>query len=92
MGLMEAMATAVPVVATSVGDVPILLGQGQCGLLAPSKDVQAVASAILRLLRDPVLRVGLGWKGQQQVEQSFSAQTMLNNYLDLYRQVLERAR
>ena len=91
MGLMEAMAAAVPVVATSVGDVPMLLKGGRCGLLAPSMDVQMLASAVLRLLREPVLRVALGRRGQDWVEQSFSAETMLRNYLSLYRQVLERA-
>lgn len=91
MGLMEAMAATVPVVATAVGDVPMLLDGGRCGLLAPSMDVQGLAAAVLRLRREPALRVELGCKGQQWVEQSFSAQTMLRNYLTLYRQVLERA-
>lgn len=92
MGLMEAMAAAVAVVATSVGDVPLLLDDGKCGLLAPSMEVGALASAVLRLLRDPARRMELGRAGQQRVEQSFSAATMLQNYLEFYRQVLELVR
>ena len=89
MGLMEAMASAVPVVATAVGDVPTLLDQGKCGLLAPSLDVNAITFAALRLLRDAGLRTEVGEAGQRRVETGYSAGTMLAHYLDFYRNALE---
>ncbi len=92
MGLMEAMANALPIVATAVGDVPALLNHGQCGLLAPSLDIAALTSSTLRLLRDAALRIRLGNAGHERVETYYSVTTMLRHYLDFYQRALELKR
>ena len=46
----EAMATGLPVVATNVGGVPYVVLDGQCGLLCPYADVEAMTENVERLL------------------------------------------
>lgn len=57
MAVLEAMARGLPIVATSVGDVPATVGDG--GLIVPPEDPDALAGA-LRQLRDDALRDRLG--------------------------------
>jgi glycosyltransferase involved in cell wall biosynthesis len=52
----EAMAVGTPVIASHVSGIPELLDHGNCGILVPPKDVQALAAAIERLLADAALR------------------------------------
>jgi len=52
----EALAVGVPVVATAVGGVPEIVHDGVNGLLAPVGDIDAVASAIERIMTEPGLR------------------------------------
>jgi glycosyltransferase involved in cell wall biosynthesis len=50
--LLEAMASRVPVVATSVGGVPEMVENEKSALLVPAKDTTALAAGITRILRD----------------------------------------
>ncbi|MGE4553245.1 MAG: glycosyltransferase [Desulfovibrionaceae bacterium] len=58
--LLEAFAAALPVVATGVGGVPELVVDGINGLVCPSEDAGALAVAMDRLARDPLLRRRMG--------------------------------
>ena len=53
VSLLEAFASGLPVVSTAVGDVPNMIRHGEAGLLVPCRDPQAMADAVLSLLRDP---------------------------------------
>ena len=87
MAVLEALASKKPVIATSVGAVPQLVIPEKTGLLVPPKHVQALKSAILRLLRDPGLRSQLGESGAALVRRTHSHDAMADNYLELYEQV-----
>lgn len=54
--LVEAMALGVPVVATDVGGIPAVVGEGECGRLVPSGDIGALAEALVELGVDHALR------------------------------------
>jgi glycosyltransferase involved in cell wall biosynthesis len=60
VALMEAMALGLPAVATEVGGVPEMITNAVDGLLVPSADPPALATAICRLADDRELRVRLG--------------------------------
>ncbi|MCC6800842.1 MAG: glycosyltransferase family 4 protein [Anaerolineae bacterium] len=61
---LEASAAGLPVVGTRGSGVEEAVIDGETGLLVPQDDPGALASAILRLLRDPALRVRLGAAGR----------------------------
>lgn len=53
VSVIEALAAGCPVVATAVGGLPDLLEQGAFGALVPSGDAEALAAAMVRVLREP---------------------------------------
>lgn len=53
--LLEAMANGLPVAATSAGGIPEVVDDQETGLLAPPRDAEALASALLRLIEDKAL-------------------------------------
>jgi glycosyltransferase involved in cell wall biosynthesis len=54
--LVEALAMGKAIVATNSGGVPEIITNGITGFLVPPRDVQALADALLRLLKDQRLR------------------------------------
>ncbi|MHB8504885.1 MAG: glycosyltransferase family 4 protein, partial [Acidimicrobiales bacterium] len=69
--LMEAMATGLPVVATSVAGIPELVRHGESGLLVPPGCAPALAAALIKLAADPELRRDLGTAARSVVEADF---------------------
>jgi colanic acid/amylovoran biosynthesis glycosyltransferase len=76
VALMEAMAYAIPVVATETGGIPELVGGG-AGLLIQPANPQALAGALTKLAGDAALRRSLGLGGRKRVEQSFEITKMV---------------
>jgi glycosyltransferase involved in cell wall biosynthesis len=69
----EAMSCAVPVVATTGGALPEVVGvSGETGLLVEPNNPEALVGAIRRLLDDPKLRATLGANGRERVMQRFT--------------------
>lgn len=69
---LEAMASGVPVVATTVGAFSELVVDGQTGTLIPPGDVEAMAEAAARWLDDPEGRKAAGRAGRERVTTVFS--------------------
>jgi glycosyltransferase involved in cell wall biosynthesis len=82
--VLEAMAHAKPVVATSVGGTPEAVIDGETGLLVPPRDVPALQTALTRLLDDAELRRSLGEAGRDRVEKHFQATAMTGRILEIY--------
>lgn len=70
--VLEAMASALPVVATPVGGTPELLRDGVHGFLTPVGNSTALANAIVRLLDDRSLAEEMGRRGRELVEASYT--------------------
>jgi len=69
--ILEAMASARPVVSTRLAGIPELVVDGQTGMLAPPGDSTALAHALEQLLRHPELRLRFGDAGRARIEQDF---------------------
>ena len=72
VALIEALAYCVPAIATDVGGIAELLGDG-CGELVPRDDADALAAAIARVLRTPELRECIVGAGRARIEREFAA-------------------
>jgi glycosyltransferase involved in cell wall biosynthesis len=66
---LEAMASGLPVVATTAAAIPEVVPQGRAGLLVPPGDTEALAAALVELLRDPRRRTECAAFGQTHVRQ-----------------------
>lgn len=87
--LLEAMASALPCVASDIPGCADLL-QPDRGLLVGPEDVEGLAAALERLLSDPGLRAGLGAAAQRYVESHYSFAAVAERYRALYDEILER--
>jgi glycosyltransferase involved in cell wall biosynthesis len=85
----EAMACGKPVVSTSVpSGVPWVNQHQETGLIVPPADPDALAGAVRCLLGDASLRARLGDGGRRRVAREFTAITMAERTVALYRAVL----
>lgn len=92
MCLLEAMAAGKPVISTRVGAVPQLLASDEIGLVVEPHNVEALSTAIVRVLENQELAFRLGKNARQHVVRSFSAHSMATNYLWHFNQVLANHR
>lgn len=81
--LLEAMATGLPVVATNVGGIPDIVGEGRGTLVAPS-DVEALANAIGHYIRNPSLANRHADAGREFVTNHFNIESTAAAYAMLY--------
>ncbi|RFA25149.1 hypothetical protein CAI21_19845 [Alkalilimnicola ehrlichii] len=88
MALLEAMASGLAVVGSSVGDVGTTIEQDRSGLLVPPGDSDALRQAIKRLVLGPDLRARFGLNARRRVERHFSAEAMTQAYCELYSRYL----
>jgi phosphatidylinositol alpha-1,6-mannosyltransferase len=72
MALVEASACGKPVIAGRSGGVPDAVQEGVTGLLVDPSDSDALAAAIIRVLREPGLANRLGTNGRQWVEKEMN--------------------
>ena len=82
--ILEAMAAALPVIATSVGGNGEVVEDGRTGILVPARDPDALATAMIALLADPGRRRALGDAGRARAEQRFAFDRMMSMYLAAY--------
>jgi glycosyltransferase involved in cell wall biosynthesis len=85
LAILEAMAAALPVVATDVGGVSEAVIDGETGLLVPPGDPAALASSLGALLDGPARAEALGAAGRARAESAFSIEAMTRAYRERYR-------
>ena len=83
--LLEAGATALPVVATRVGAVEDIVVDERTGFLVPPRDWQALAERITRLLDDPDLRREMGTIARERIFAKFNARRMFSRFERCFR-------
>jgi glycosyltransferase involved in cell wall biosynthesis len=88
--LLEAMASELPVVSTSVGGIPDLVTHGATGLLTRHGD--GLTRLLQSVFDDRALARRLGEAGRREVVARYSVTTMAQKYERLYRNLLEDRR
>jgi sugar transferase (PEP-CTERM/EpsH1 system associated) len=88
--ILEAMASALPVVATRVGGNPELVDDGVTGKLIEVGDRSALARAIEDYANDAELRNEHGLRARRRAEASFSIDAMVQSYLQTYAMVMRK--
>jgi glycosyltransferase involved in cell wall biosynthesis len=87
----EAMACGVPVVGTTGGAVPEVIGRdGETGLLVPPGDPDSLAGALLRALGDPELRARIGAAGRERAIESFTWRRTAEGTAEHYQALLDQ--
>ena len=105
--LLEAMACALPIVATDIGGNVELVGKRKkemiparggryfiCenGILIPPQDVDALAEAIVHLLRNRDLSKSMGCSARKKVEESYSSNHVMSQYTSLYEAIQKKVK
>lgn len=89
VALLEAMAAALPIVATAVSGTDQAMVPEETGLVVPPGDARALARAVVELLGDPARARALGRRARERVETEFGARAQAEEYLALYRRLVE---
>ncbi|MDQ2949413.1 MAG: glycosyltransferase [Acidobacteriota bacterium] len=89
LSVMEAMASGLPVIATTVGAVPELVENGVHGWLVPPGDSPALTEAMLRMI-DPEKRRRMGGAAALRAKEKFDYRLMVQAYEALYERLILR--
>jgi len=84
LGVMEAMAAGLPVIATNAGGTGEIILDGKDGFLVPPRDPDKMAEAIIKVLNDPKKAKEMAKKGKEKVYNYYFFDRMINDYKNLY--------
>jgi glycosyltransferase involved in cell wall biosynthesis len=85
----EAMACELPVVCSTAGALPEVVGDDGAGILVPPRNAPALGQAIHRLLEDPDLRRQMGQAGRRRVTTLFTWKTAARQMVEVYREAID---
>jgi glycogen synthase len=92
MAYLEAMACALPVVASAAGGAAEAIVDGETGILLEGNAAEEVAAAVERLLAEPPLRARMGAAGRERVLERFSVERYGARVAESYERAIERRR
>ena len=84
----EAMAAGRAVIATAVGGVPYMIGEGKTGWLVPPRDEEALAQALANALASPRLCQEMGKVAREEARARFQPLPLAWKHLEVYREVV----
>jgi glycosyltransferase involved in cell wall biosynthesis len=92
IAVLEAMAWGIPVVASRVGGIPVMLDDGSDALIVEADDASGLREALRRILGDARLRSTLARSARERFERYFTAERMAQAYVQFYDEVAPRGR
>lgn len=81
--VLEAMAFKKPIIATKVGAIPDMLADG-CGTLIETQSSTAIEVALKRLINDEELRLQMGSKARDKLENEYTLDCVFQQYLTVW--------
>lgn len=88
LSITEALWKGKPVVASSVGGIPLQIKDGENGFLLDPHDNEGFAERIVRLLQNPELSAELGRNARETIREKFLITRLLKDHLDLLQEIL----
>ena len=83
--ILEAQALSKPVIASRVGGIPEIIKDGENGFLVNPGDADDLAEKLRILLSDKKLAIEMGKRGREIIQEKFSNEEYIKNYLDMIR-------
>jgi len=90
ISIIEAMAAEKPVVAADIGGIPEVVKNGETGFLIPPRNPEALARAIIELLRNPRKAKTMGKQGRKRFKEKFTNKRMLSEVENLYEALINQ--
>lgn len=87
--IIEMMAMGLPMIVTDVGGNAEAVIDGQNGMVIPPRDSDALCSGLTEIYRHPEMRLEMGRKSRQLVEERFTLRQMCVNHENLYLSLLQ---
>lgn len=85
--LLEAQSWGLPAVVSDIPGNVAVVEDGVTGIVVPVGDASALADAVVRLLRDPGVRVRMGLAARERVRRHFSSESVAEQIAALYRKL-----
>lgn len=92
LSLLEGMSLGLPAIVSDVGGNPMLIADGENGLVVPRGDAAALAAAVERLLDQPDLIEKMSRRSEEIFRDRFTGESFAKHVEDVYRCVLKGAR
>ena len=89
LAILEYAMARLPVVSTDVGQCGEVLDGGEAGIVVPSRDPEALAGAMVRLLGSAELRTTFGKRLHEHVESRFSEKAVMGQICRVYESILK---
>lgn len=89
--ILEAMTAGRPLVVSDVGGCPEQVRDGVNGFVVPPRSPEALAEALGRLLGDAELRRTMGAASRRRIEEEFSMERTVREYIEFYETLYQRA-
>jgi glycosyltransferase involved in cell wall biosynthesis len=89
--ILEAQATALPVISTKVGGIPEFLVDNENGFVIDPGDPTQLTQRVLTLLQDPKLAKEMGKRGRKRIEEKLSWRLITGQVINLYHKLLEKS-
>ena len=86
--ILEAMSLGKPIIGTNIAGIPEQIEKGVNGFVVEPKNVKPLSEAILTLVKSKEKRIKMGAKSLDRFNKFFSYDKIINNYVNLYKQII----
>tara|TARA_Y100001970_G_scaffold285407_1_gene405014 strand:- start:675 stop:1829 length:1155 start_codon:yes stop_codon:yes gene_type:complete len=87
--ILEAMASGLPIIATNVGGNSEIIKHKKNGLLIKSKDQNAIASTMIKIMKDSTLSQKISEDAKKTVNEKYNTEKMVKSYIDVYEKAVK---